>query len=179
MFMSVGRFALVVGLIATAGCSPSPSATPSTPASAPDKSPIVLRATGLNAQPLFALSLAPSTVAGPISGTRLYEVQVALTNLSGTPMEFTQLMTMFRVEGDRVTDVICDVGFDAPAIEPRLCGIKDVYWFPLAPGQSAGSVAAFFMPNVYLEPGDYVLAAPVRDSGEKLWLATATLEVTK
>jgi hypothetical protein len=178
-FLSAGRLALIVSLITTVGCSPSSSATQSESASTTNKSAIVLSATGLDTEGLFALSLAPSTVVGPINGTRLYNIQVTLANLSGTSIEFSQMMTFFRVEDDRVTHVICDVGFDAPAIEPRLCGIEDVNWFQLPPGQSAASVAPFFLPNAYLEPGVYVVAAPVRDSAEKLWLATATLEVTK
>jgi hypothetical protein len=110
-------------------------------------------------------------------------VQVKLTNKSETAVEFTQTMTLFQIDGAQITKVVCESGATLPAVEPRLCDLEQTSWFPLAPGESVGNTSAvpFFLPfgGIYLEPGLYVVAAPIRDSNEKVWLATATLEVTK
>jgi len=148
----------------------------------PDLGAIIRSATGLDSAPSISLSLAPQSIQGPINGAGLGRVQVTLTNRSSTAVEFIQTMTLFRIEGGHISDVICEFGSTVSEVEPRLCDIDQTSWFPLAPGKSVGNASAvpFFLPfvGIYLEPGQYVVAAPIMDSNERLWLATATLDVT-
>ena len=129
------------------------------------------------------MALATSSIHVPANQATLEKIGVQLSNHGTAEVEFSQVMTLYRVDAGQVTATICEFGSSASPPGPGVCDLDADTWFPLLPGSSVGnaSAAPLFLPvvGVNLEAGDYVAAVPIRlPSGAATWLETAVLHVS-
>lgn len=127
------------------------------------------------------LQLEPSSLPASRGSVGLLDVQGVVSNESPFTVETIQHITLLRMEGDRVAEVLCGFGTIAPPSGPPICGLEESR-FPLPPGAqfSNETSVAITLPAtaVKLLPGDYVAALPVWDMQGHASLAVAAFTVT-